>query len=268
VNARGSTPHALEALPELERKLAGRRPAWFLDYDGTLTPIVQRPEDARLSSSMREVLRRLARRHPVAIISGRDRPDVQGLVGLDELVYAGSHGFDIAGPGGLRMEPEQAVACLPDLDAAQEKLRQQLADVTGARLERKRFALAVHYRQVAAAEVPAVEKEVAAVSAEHPRLRRSGGKKVFELRPDVDWDKGKAVLWLLDALGLNDAGVVPFYLGDDLTDEDAFRALAGRGFGIVVDPPAETAADYHLRNVAEVEAFLNAVADWNGGKAS
>lgn len=259
-------PSALEAWDGLMDRLEGRRPVFFLDYDGTLTPIVSQPEDAVLSEAMRDVLRRLAELCTVAVVSGRDRSDVQPLVALPNLTYAGSHGFDIEGPGGLRMEHEGGREALPDLEEAERQLEERLADVEGARVERKRFAIATHYRNVADSDVERVRSAVEEVDAGHETLRLSGGKKVFELRPDIDWDKGRAVFWLIDALGIDESEALPFYLGDDVTDEDAFRALAGHGIGIVVGQPGHpTAATFALQDTDEVRRFLSRMIDQLGG---
>jgi len=259
-------PSALDEWDDIAARLEGRRPVVFLDYDGTLTPIVSQPEDARLAPRMREVLRGLAEVCTVAVVSGRDRADVEPLVGLEQLVYAGSHGFDIMGPGELRMEHEGGRAALPDLDAAERQLEERLAPVAGARVERKRFAIATHYRNVAATDEPRVKAAVEEVAAGYERLRLSGGKKVFELRPNIEWDKGRAVMWLLDALGLEGDGVVPLYIGDDVTDEDAFGALAERGLGIVVgDPSHATRARYRLEDTGEVQTFLERMTRLLGG---
>ena len=250
-------PSALDSLDEIERRLAGRGVALFLDYDGTLTPIVKRPQDALLPNETREVLRAISANCTVAIISGRDLADVRDLVGLDELFYAGSHGFDIQGPGGTRLEHDGGLRSLNALDDAQLQLERRLADVAGAAIERKRFAIAVHYRNSADRDVPGIQRAAQEVENLHEELRLTGGKKVFELRPDLDWDKGKAAQWLLEALGLDGEDVAPIYLGDDLTDEDAFAALADRGTGIIVDsPPHETEAAYRLRDTGEVLDFL------------
>ncbi|MGQ7241927.1 trehalose-phosphatase [Salinicola sp. V024] len=252
-------PDALAGFPAIARQLTQRRPAIFLDYDGTLTPIVARPELALLDDAMRGVLRRLARHWTVGIISGRDRAGVARLVGLETLIYAGSHGLDIAGPGGLRMEYPAALEYLPALDQAELQLRHRLETVEGALVERKRFAIAVHYRLVAPDQHSTVRDQVAAVAeAAAPRLRQTGGKRVFELRPDVSWDKGRALLWLLEALDLSGSDVLPFYLGDDETDEDAFTALQGiEGVGVRVAAVAgPTAARYRLDDVAAVTHFL------------
>lgn len=253
-------PSALEVWGEISGRLAGKHLALFLDYDGTLTPIVSQPEDALLSEDMRGVLRDLASLCTVAIVSGRDRKDVEPLVDLDGLVYAGSHGFDIKGPDGLRLEHEGGRECLPDLERAERELKGRLDGVSGARVERKRYAIANHYRNVADDDVPRVEQAVSEVAEMHERLRISSGKKVLELRPDLAWDKGRAVLWLLEALKLDGEAVLPFYIGDDVTDEDAFDVLAERGVGVLVGSPAyKTNASYGLRNTAEVRQFLQAL---------
>jgi trehalose 6-phosphate phosphatase len=104
--------------------------------------------------------------------------------------------------------------------------------------------------------------------ADHPEeLKVTPGKMVYELQPKLDWDKGKAVLYLLEALGLDSDDTVPFYLGDDITDEHAFEALAGRGIGVFVgradDPEVggrTTAADFVLDSTEEVELFLATLA--------
>lgn len=247
-------PSALEHVQEI----AGHsdRLAVFLDYDGTLTPIVSHPEKALLSDSMRQTVQALATKASVAILSGRDLDDVRQRVNIVAVVYAGSHGFDIAGPRGLRKEV--ATEFLPKLNMAEKELGQELAGIAGARVERKRFSVAAHYRMVNESDFPKVQQAVSEVAARHRELRRMEGKKVYELLPDIDWDKGKAVLWLLEKLGLERAKVRPVYIGDDRTDEDAFRALGQRAVGILVsEEPRSTAASYSLKDPTEVERFLH-----------
>src|SRR5262252_8010580 len=161
-------PSALENIQEIGRR--GDRLAVFLDYDGTLTPIVSHPEDASLSDSMRQTLRSLAARLPVAILSGRDLDDVRGRVLVDGIVYAGSHGFDIAGAGGLRRQLGEVY--LPVLGAAENELREALDDIVAAQLERKYFSVAAHYRNVNEDDVNKVVLAVGAVAAKHCELRR------------------------------------------------------------------------------------------------
>ena len=195
----------------------------------------------------------------MAVLSGRDRKDVERLVGLPGAVYAGSHGFDIAGAG-LRHEVGDGIPRVVERVTA--RLREELAGIKGALVERKRFAVAAHYRLVPEERVAAVERIVDAVLAEHPELMKTPAKKAFELRPRLAWDKGKALLWMIEALGLDGPDLVPLYIGDDATDEDAFRAVAARGgLGVLVtDEPRETAATYALRDPAEVRELLERLA--------
>jgi alpha,alpha-trehalase len=246
-------PSALQHVQEIAGD--NRQLAVFLDYDGTLTPIVSRPEKALLPDSIHETLQALAAKAPVAILSGRDLNDIRQRVNIGAIVYAGSHGFDIAGPRGLRKEA--ATEFLPTLDLAEKELAKDLVGITGAQLERKRFSVAAHYRNVNENDLPKVERIVSAIAARHRELRKMEGKKVYELLPDIDWDKGKAVLWLLESLGSELPNLRPIYIGDDRTDEDAFRVVEQRGTGILVtEQPRPTAATYSLKNPTEVERFL------------
>jgi alpha,alpha-trehalase len=237
--------------------------ALFLDYDGTLTPIVTRPEEATLADETRSLLRDLATYCTLAIVSGRDRRDVEKMVQLDNLIYAGSHGFDIEDPRGLRLQQQQATQALPDLDAAERKLKRGIASIPGAHVERKRFAVAVHYREVTDDDdVARLEGAVDAVRNEHPSLRKRAGNKIFELQPDVHWDKGRAVLWLTKSLGLDHPDVVVIYVGDDVTDEDAFEVLRDRELGIgvcVAWPTSGTKASHYLRDCDGLKQFLQSL---------
>ena len=260
----GARPSALERRDEIEHRLfgrAGRRPAVFLDYDGTLSPIVARPELATLSEETRDVVRRLAERYPVAILSGRGREDVASRVGLGDLAYAGSHGYDIAGPG-FRHEVGEGIP--QTIESAAEPLRRELDGMEGVLVEPKRFSVSIHFRLAREEDLPRIERVVDEVAAAHPILRKGHGKKLFELRPDLDWHKGHALLWMMDALGLDPDEVIPLYLGDDVTDEDAFRVIEERerGIGILVaEEPRPTAASYSLRDPNEVRRFLEWLAE-------
>ncbi len=250
-------PHATDHIAEIVATAGGRRIAVFLDYDGTLSPIADRPQDAILSDAMRTAVARLAQACTVGIISGRDLDDVRERVGLDELYYAGSHGFDIKGPG---IERQLGTEAQPALRRATETLRHRLADVEGVIIEPKRFSLAVHYRLVQPDYVDLVS--AAADAALEPELKRFDGKKVIEIQPNMDWHKGKALMTLLDTLGLDEGSALPIYVGDDTTDENAFRAIRDFGIGVVVRHEVyETAADYALADPAEVEEFLLLLAD-------
>ncbi len=261
-------PHALRDSARFAQRLDGRRPAVFLDYDGTLTPIVDRPQDAVISDSMRDAVRRLAGRATVCVVSGRDRPVIEQWMGIDGLVVAGSHGFDIGG------HPNGAVTGFEDLlSTVTHRLRTEVGPVEGAVIEPKRFSVAVHYRLVAPKQRPSVTAVVDTLLAEYPdQLKVTPGKMVYELQPNVDWDKGKAVQYLRHVLGVEGEEFAPLYLGDDITDEDAFSALKGpgdgQGIGVVVADPGDpeqagraTAADFVLESTGEVQRFLNALAN-------
>jgi alpha,alpha-trehalase len=182
------------------------------------------------------------------------------MVGLDELYYAGSHGFDIAVPQHTQIEYQEGKAFLPDLTQAAAQLDEALGSIPGCLVERKRFAIAVHYRLVAEQHLDTVSTAVSRIAAQYPRLKRSGGKKIYELRPNLNWDKGKALAWLLKALDLDTPAVLPFYLGDDETDEDAFAAVHERGIGILVAAqPQSSRARYRLADTDEVKSFLKAL---------
>ncbi len=266
-------PSALSHRNELATRLEGKRLAVFLDFDGTLAPVVDRPDMAALSESMRRVVGTLAERCPVIVISGRDRKDVHERVGLDTLVYAGSHGFDIAWPDN-GTEPLADCTKFRDLlEEVGEALERKLGPVDGVIIEPKACSVAVHYRLTNEAGAVAVKAAVKGLLASHPRLRGVSGKKVYEILPGLDWDKGKAVLWMLKALDLDGPDVMPIYVGDDITDKDAFNALEGRGIRVYVcdgaDEALPAAADYYVKNPDEVGLLLTFLADReNGGGES
>lgn len=259
VKTLNTVPPVWERWEELRRRLAGTQPVVFLDYDGTLTPIVADPDEAHLSGEMRETLAGLADRAVVAIISGRALADLRRRVGIDTLFYAGSHGFELEGPG-IREVAERAEEFLPALDQAEAALREQLSAVEGHLVERKPFAIAVHYRRVADADVERVAEIVDGILSRIPALKKGHGKKVFQVQPRLDWNKGHAVSRLLEHLGLDRETVMPLYIGDDITDEDVFRILRCRGVGIVVrDGARTTSADYALADPEDVRRFLEAL---------
>ncbi|SDM60968.1 trehalose 6-phosphate phosphatase [Catalinimonas alkaloidigena] len=252
-------PSALDHFDEIKAQFGNRQIALFLDYDGTLTPIVPDPEKALLSETMRRLLDRIASQRMLIIVSGRDRANVADKVDLPELIYVGSHGFDIKGPE-LEEQHHAGIDALPALDAAEQELRDALADVPGAQVERKKYAIAVHYRQVAPEQQERVKQEAEQAAQRHETLKPAGGKGIVELKPNYDWHKGKSIRWLVDTLELSPEEMLPVYLGDDLTDEDAFREMRDWGITVLVgDHGHETAAQYGLHDVDEVGRFLQLV---------
>jgi len=133
-------PPALKSVDEIRELIADKDLFVSLDYDGTLTPIVERPELAVLSNEMRSTLTALSDQ----LISGRDLGDIKGLVGIEGLFYAGSHGFDISGPEGRHIASQQGIEFLPVLDTAEKALHTLLDNIAGVLVERKKFSVAVH----------------------------------------------------------------------------------------------------------------------------
>lgn len=252
-------PSALDNFAEITHQVQAKTVVLFLDFDGTLTPIVERPEQAHLPPELRPVLASLSEHATVAVVSGRDRRDVAARVGLDSLFYAGSHGFDISGPEGWHLKHQRGAEFLPALDRAEQQLRERLGDLPGVGVERKQFGIAAHYRNVNEGDVNTVRQAVESVYGAHSgELRIRTGKKVLELQPCIDWNKGKAVTWLLGALQLDRQQTAPVYIGDDATDEDAFWALRHHGIGILVGArrTRDTFARYRLESPSQVRAFL------------
>jgi len=252
-------PSALKETREILDIVEDRKFVIFLDYDGTLTPIVERPEMAVLSDDMRDTLNTLASLCTVGILSGRDLDDVRQLVNLDSLIYGGSHGFEISSRRHRNLRHEKGAEFKTVLDDAESDLEDALAGISGAHVERKKYSMAVHFRQVSDTDVSAVEAAVDRVVSAHEKLRKSQGKKVFDLKPAIDWDKGKALLWLIKELEMDRPDIIPLYIGDDTTDEDAFRELIEiGGIGIIVRDPGSrpTHARFALENTDEVKQFL------------
>ncbi|KAK6135027.1 hypothetical protein DH2020_031254 [Rehmannia glutinosa] len=267
-------PSALDMFEQITNASKGKQIVMFLDYDGTLSPIVDDPDRAFMSESMRATVRKLARYFPTAIVSGRCRDKVYSFVRLAELYYAGSHGMDIKGPskGSKHKKGAQAVLCqpaseyLPMIDEVYKALLEVTKDTPGAKVENNKFCLSVHFRCVDEKKWTELAKQVGSVLEGYPDLRLTQGRKVLEIRPTIKWDKGKALEFLLESLGYaNCTDVFPVYIGDDRTDEDAFKVLRerGQGFGILVSKtPKDTNASYSLQEPSEVMAFLRCLVDW------
>ncbi|WP_254544427.1 trehalose-phosphatase [Halomarina pelagica] len=224
-----------------------------LDFDGTLAPIVPRPEEAAIPATTRKRVRALDALDGVriAVVSGRALTDVRERVGLDGLVYAGNHGLELERDGDLTVHP-LASAARPAIRRACRDIHARLGTIPGCRVEDKGVTATVHYRDAADAAIPAIEEVVSAVAADES-LRVTDGKAVFEIRPRIPWGKGRIVSLLADEVG---EGWLAIYVGDDTSDEDAFRVLADDGIGVVVGSPPETAAAARLGDPDDVATFL------------
>lgn len=248
--------------------------ALLLDYDGTLTPIVDDPAAAHLSLTMRQVVHTLVRhrRYKVALVSGRSLTDLRTRVDDAQLYLAGNHGLEITGPGITYCHP-QAMQLRPRLAELAQALRHELKAIPGVWVEDKGLTLTVHVRRVQAASVPTVQQQVLhlvrpALAGRLLTLRT--GKAVLEIRPAVTWGKGEAVRWLVERMqrDMPMARGCTMYIGDDETDEDAFQALSTAGLGIVVGCERHhSAASYAVVSTEEVEQFLTVLSTlrWSTG---
>ena len=244
--------------------LTARHPAVFYDFDGTLSDIVNDPDAARPVPGASEALVRLAAQCPVAVLSGRDLADVSERVGLPGIWYAGSHGFELTAPDGTHHQNEAAAAAIPVLEQAAAELREKVGSIPGVVVEHKRFGVAAHYRNAARDRVGEVSAAVRGAGQRHA-LRVTTGREVIELRPDIDWDKGRTLRWVIDHLHQAGSGpLLPVYLGDDITDEDAFDAVRPEGVPILVrhsdDGDRATAALFALGSPAQATEFTDRLA--------
>jgi trehalose-phosphatase len=251
--------HLFEDWDHIETRIRQARTLFFfLDYDGTLAPIASRPELAFCPPEIKshlEQLRDLAGVH-LAIVSGRALEDLREKVGVPGIIYAGNHGLEIEDPAG-RHKKIPSPAWAKELKKITRNLRRSLREIPGMLFEEKGPTLSVHYRNVD----PGFSNRIPQVLGEElqrweRRWRITSGKMVLDIRPNVGLHKGDAVREILKTVPF--PGRLPIYLGDDQTDEDAFRVLKGRGISVLVGPaghPSE--ADFFLRDPEEVQEFLS-----------
>ncbi|MCO5564756.1 hypothetical protein L7F22_018424 [Adiantum nelumboides] len=275
---------ALHMFEPIMKQARGKQIAVFLDYDGTLSPIVEDPDCAYMSDEMRTTVKEVAANFPTAIITGRRRDKVYEFVHLAELYYAGSHGMDIMGPAegcngfkadGLQAKDSKgndvvlfqpASEYLSLMDEVCSLLKERSKKYRGARVDHNKYCATLHFRCVKEEDWLALAEEVQAILKEYPELTLTQGRKVLELRPAIEWHKGKALEFLIEALGLgNPSKVFPIYIGDDRTDEDAFQVLREKGSScsiLVSKVSKDTCATYSLQDPSQVMQFLQQLKNW------
>ena len=235
------------------------------DYDGTLTPIVSRPEEAILTPAVREKLRALAKKpaFSVGIISGRRLSEVKALVEVEGIYYAGNHGLEIEGPGIKFINPA-AKAAQTQMKNLARQFSAKLGSTEGVIVEDKGLSLSIHYRLVKKSEEKIVAEtfhQIISPWLREGKIRLTSGKKVWEVKPPIDWHKGKAVEIIMKEIKalLNLEQSLTIYLGDDTTDEDAFKIIhRPQGWSIFIggENPSSN-ADYFLNSALEVSNFLS-----------
>ncbi|MDO9530338.1 MAG: trehalose-phosphatase [Syntrophales bacterium] len=237
----------------------------FLDYDGTLAPIAETPDQARLDNKTRDILERLAGHSDcrVAIVSGRGLPDIRSRVGLKHITYVGNHGLEIFGPK-IYFESARLDRTRKTFRDIINNLRLHSQDLKGIFFEDKGATLSIHYRMVEVKKLKYLEKifyQVVDPYVISKAVKVFKGKKVYEIRPPVEWNKGHAALWLLKEFQaeLRHKDFVAVYIGDDQTDEDAFEVLRDMALTIHVGNLRKSKAKYYLNNAEEVKALLGII---------
>lgn len=270
----------LPASPAVAARLDGRPLAVMLDVDGTLAPIAPRPEEAAVPVDTRRVVAALAALPDVRVVlvSGRAAADARRMVGVANVWVIGNHGFEAVSPDGGEMEQPELEPWRSAIARAARRIAPLVAPVPGVLLEDKGWTLSVHYRLADPKVVPRLIESVER-AAEPLGLRVSRGKMVVEVRPDVRVDKGTAVLRLAAELGAlpgkengaveeddgdvsaTGSGGSTLFVGDDRTDEDAFRALRSRSSRVVTvrvthGEDIATAAEFSVEDPAAVRKLL------------
>lgn len=244
-------------IDKIKKDIEAKEILLFLDYDGTLTPIVATPDLAVISEDMRLTVKKISEKMIVSIVSGRATDDVRSKVQIDGIFYAGSHGFEIVDPKGNVTINEEAKNIRSLINEVHEKLSEKVKNVQGSLIENVKYTISAHYRLVSEKNVSKIEKAVDEVIEEYPVLRKTHGKKVFEIRPKIDWDKGRAVNWILNYLNFDKDKHFPIYIGDDTTDEDAFNVIKDKGFGVLVsEENKESSAKYLVKDPNEVQKLF------------
>lgn len=230
----------------------------MFDFDGTLSPIAEAPGQAFLPREIKSELQKRARLFPVVIVSGRALKDIKSRVGLKNIIYAGNHGMEWQIGGKINYAPGAKKAARP-LALIKQNLEKLRSAYPGVLLEYKGLSLAAHYRRLSPASASRFKKDFRRVItplAGGKNIQILSGKKVFEIRPDIAWHKGKFVIFIREYFKLKlRRKLLPVYMGDDTTDEDVFRSLKS-GVAIRVGRSKNSRAKYYIKNQAQAALFL------------
>lgn len=237
----------------------------FLDFDGTLAPIVPTPKRAVLPKAAQRLLTKMSESPNIklAFISGRRLEDIKSKIKIKNAIYSGNHGFQLEGPK-IKFQPLISPQYQKIIERVKSDLGQKIAHIQGAFIEDKGIILSLHFRLVdkkKIAELKTIFHETVILHLVSNKIKIKEGKMVLEVWPPVEWDKGKIVLWLLARRLLASKGgdILPIYIGDDVTDEDAFRVIKNKGLAIFVGTPKTSYAQYYLKNHSEVQKFLEKI---------
>jgi trehalose 6-phosphate phosphatase len=251
-----------EEYQQIEKKILGKNLLFIgLDYDGTLTPIVSHPDYAWLPQDTKSLLTYLCGlpHTLVCVISGRSYVDIRKKVGIKKIIYVCNHGMEIKGRG-LSFSVKNSKKYKEEINKICRNLNQQLKGIKRIWVENKGLTASVHYRLADSEDIKKAKQIMSPVIKTFNNLKLRRGKKVWEIKPNIDWNKGKAVQYVLErSAGKNwkrKSAVV--YIGDDQTDEDVFSLLKQHGITALVSrkPSHISKAQYFLAHPQEVINFL------------
>lgn len=261
------------ALSELTRRRSGRHLLLLFDFDGTLVPFKADPDAVYLSSDVSDRLCRLAKRPDatVGIISGRRLADLQERLKVEGDIYlAGFHGLEIQEPGGESFVHPGAAAAVPTMQKIAETIRPQLGELPGVFIEDKYFSIALHYREAQpAVRVVALSRfmDAARADVDSGKLRLLPGACVVELLPGAAWHKGSALQWIRERIERIHGPTFTVYVGDDVTDEDAFRVVGPDGMALSASERA-SGAHFNVSGPEGVKRLLDSLdGPENNGRA-
>jgi len=226
----------------------------FLDYDGTLSPINRDPKKAFLPQKTKDILIKISKEDncKIAIISGREIKDLICKVGIKNIIYSGNHGLEMFFGEKIEVFPE-AKKALPVIKKIKKEIIRKIK-FKGVFLEDKGVSLSLHYRNMRG-NFKNLEKAFENIISKWKRnLCFTSGKKVFEIRPAFNWDKGKAVEWIIKKT--KSEKFIPIYIGDDNTDEDAFGAVNKKGISVFVGKQKNTLANFFVDDIKGVRELL------------
>lgn len=239
------------------RKINNKNIFLFLDYDGTLVSIKKTPVLAKLPLSVKSILLSLVKNKDIkiCIISGRALKDIKKLVSIRKIIYVANHGMIISYNNKIIYKKNLSELLKKKINELKIIIKKNLSDINGILFEDKGEIFSIHYRMVLPKKHELVIKKIKKIINEFKKyIILKYGKKIIEIFPLVDINKGRAVKWILKRFDRNKK-FYPVYIGDDLTDEYAFKVLKKKGLTICVGRK-KTFAEYYVKNVEEVKCIL------------
>lgn len=247
------------AMDAIVRRIRKHGSILILDFDGVLSPLVKVPSKARISPAALQALAALTREMPVAVVTGRTLADIEKRVGLKGVIYAGSHGLEwrVNGRVHRKKMPREDLLVFK---SARRSLVRHAKRFPKLFVEDKRHCLALGYRSLSSAEAKRFRVSALAVMEKFVRtgrVRVMDNLYTFEIVAASEWTKGECARHIYDTRA--EENEVAIYIGDGLTDEDAFRALID-GITIRVGKSTASAAHYYFKSRSGVDRFLHRLA--------